>query len=417
MLGKGEAASQVQHKNVALFGNFGTGNFGNDGSLEAFIELLKRASFAATVTCICYGDQVVSDNFGVLALPIMSGPSAYFSLLNTFLLKVPNRIVNLWRAYRIAKRYDLIVVPGTGILDDFKERWYGTPYQLFIWSACARLAGTPFAFFGIGAGPIVNAKSRRLMVAAAKLASYRSYRDVPSKAFLSRHGVNTAHDAIMPDIAFALTPPDPHAARPRPTNKPTIGIGVMDYDGWKVKDENGPAIYAAYEEKITAFAAWAIKQGFAVRILIGDVHDRVIADKLANTLRSQFETPGDVLIDPAETLSDIMGQMAQTDIVVATRYHNIVCAILASKPVISIGYAEKNDVLLKSVGLAEFTQRIEDLDLERLKQQFLRLYEHRAEYEPTLVKARDNFRSCIEREFVVLVEAAGLAKCLEVHPH
>ena len=49
-----------------------------------------------------------------------------------------------------------------------------------------------------------------------------------------------------------------------------------------------------------------------------------------------------------------MHQMAETRIVVATRFHNVVCALKMKKPTISIGYASKNDVLLAEMGLAEF---------------------------------------------------------------
>ena len=54
-----------------------------------------------------------------------------------------------------ARRFDMIVVPGTGMLDDFGERWRDMPYHLFRWGLACRLARTPFAFVSIGAGPIV----------------------------------------------------------------------------------------------------------------------------------------------------------------------------------------------------------------------------------------------------------------------
>ena len=75
---------------------------------------------------------------------------------------------------------------------------------------------------------------------------------------------------------------------------------------------------------------------------------------------------------PARTLHDVMQQMADTDIVVATRYHNVVCALRVGKPTISIGYAEKNDALLAEVGLADFCQDIERLDVDLLEAQTAR---------------------------------------------
>jgi polysaccharide pyruvyl transferase WcaK-like protein len=84
---------------------------------------------------------------------------------------------------------------------------------------------------------------------------------------------------------------------------------------------------------------------------------------------------------PAQTLHDVMHQMADLDAVVATRYHNVVCALRMRKPTISIGYAPKNDALLAEMGLSAFCQHIEDFDVGRLQAQITRLMSHRAAYE------------------------------------
>jgi polysaccharide pyruvyl transferase WcaK-like protein len=69
--------------------------------------------------------------------------------------------------------------------------------------------------------------------------------------------------------------------------------------------------------------------------------------------------------------------MADTDVVVATRYHNVVCALRIGKPTISIGYSEKNDALLAEMGLAEYCQSIEQLDVARVEEQILHLIANR----------------------------------------
>ena len=69
------------------------------------------------------------------------------------------------------------------------------------------------------------------------------------------------------------------------------------------------------------------------------------------------------------SLHDVMAQIAWTDIVVATRYHNVVCALQMGRPVISLGYATKNDALLAATGLGEYCHHVETFDLEVLKQQ------------------------------------------------
>jgi polysaccharide pyruvyl transferase WcaK-like protein len=68
------------------------------------------------------------------------------------------------------------------------------------------------------------------------------------------------------------------------------------------------------------------------------------------------------------------------------------------KPTISIGYAEKNDVLLAEMGLAEFCQHIERLDVELLKTQTMRLLSDRAAFEHKICEVREHFKSKLREQ-------------------
>ena len=58
---------------------------------------------------------------------------------------------------------------------------------------------------------------------------------------------------------------------------------------------------------------------------------------------------------PASTYAELMQAMAPCGIVVATRYHNVMCALKLCKPTISMGYSRKFVALMESMGLADFT--------------------------------------------------------------
>ena len=64
--------------------------------------------------------------------------------------------------------------------------------------------------------------------------------------------------------------------------------------------------------------------------------------------------------------------------IVATRYHNVVCALMLTKPTISIGYGEKNAVLMADRGLGDYCQAINSLDVDWLIEQFTDLESHAA---------------------------------------
>ena len=67
-------------------------------------------------------------------------------------------------------------------------------------------------------------------------------------------------------------------------------------------------------------------------------------------------TPDQLDAAHVRTFADLTSAMAPVGTVVATRYHNVMCALKLAKPTISIGYAQKNLSLMADMGLAEFCQ-------------------------------------------------------------
>ncbi len=128
---------------------------------------------------------------------------------------------------------------------------------------------------------------------------------------------------------------------------------------------------------------WLIDGGRGVRILMGDVADRrAVADLLERTsIPSRPELPkGRLAFEPITSLHDLMRQIAETDVVVATRYHNVVCALKMGRPTVSVGYSAKNDALMAEMGLRGFCQHVERLDVDLLIEQFGQLVEGRERY-------------------------------------
>jgi polysaccharide pyruvyl transferase WcaK-like protein len=109
------------------------------------------------------------------------------------------------------------------------------------------------------------------------------------------------------------------------------------------------------------------------------------------------------MAETASSFHDVMSQIANTDVVVATRYHNVVCALMLGKPTISIAYAKKNDVLLAEMNLAEFCQHIEDLDVDLIVNQFTRLLSDRERHEADIQLANAAFQERLREQDALLV--------------
>jgi polysaccharide pyruvyl transferase WcaK-like protein len=403
--------AQRRPRRIGLFGLFGCGNAGNDGSLEAMLAFLRRVRPDAELLCFCAysdgaADQIARD-FRIPALPIaLRRPAdALLQVLDRLSGGGPRQLASLIRAFGHARRLDLLIIPGTGILDDFQAGPLGMPLALFGWCLAARLCGTRTAFVSIGAGPIHHPLSRWLMKSAVAMAQYRSYRDTVSKAFMESIGFDTQNDAIRPDIAFKLPTPSSPAQADAAGGSLNVGVGVMTYLGWRRDDPLGPAIYATYLEKITTFVLWLFDQGHRVRLLMGDAADQdAVADiqsKVA-TARPHL-SQGRLVADPMRSLHDLMRQMAETDVVVATRYHNIVCALKLGKPIVSLGYAEKNDVLMAEMGVGRFCQHVERLDLDLLIEQFTQLVAERQSHAASIRRANLAYQERLEQQDAILL--------------
>lgn len=355
---------------ISLIGQFGSGNTGNDGSLEAMILSLRKLRPDAELLCICSNPKVVSARYGIPSMsvggPVLSAPAA--RLVNRILFNVPRRLMLLCTALSRFNGIDLMIVPGTGILDDFQEHAFGWPLVLFFWCLAARLRNTKIAFVSIGAGPITGRFSRRLLSAAARMGTYRSYRDDTSLRFMTSLGIDVAKDHRYPDIAFSLPAPVPGPRPAVPGTSLNIGVGIMQYRGWRAGDPQAGRIYADYIGKISHLVAGLLREGHSISLFMGDVTDEHARDDILEALRhmvsvserSRIETPSSV------SLHDIMALVARVDLAVVSRYHNLVCSLKMGRPTISLGYARKNDDLMQAFDQQVYCRHIKTFDPDEL---------------------------------------------------
>ena len=369
---------------IGVLGNFGSGNLGNDGSLEAMLGFLRKARPDAQFVCICSRPKEVRERFGLPAVPIRRG---------SFLARLPllHAALNFLYALMRVRDIDVLIAPGTGLLDDFSDSPWGMPASLVLWCAATRAWRGKIAFVSVGAGPIANPLSRSFIRAAARMVHFRSYRDTASRNFMQSIGLDSQDDPIYPDLAFGLSIPTTPAATPE--GPVTVGVGVMRYYGWRGHKEQGSDIYGSYLQKLARFTAWLLDRNLRVRLLVGDEVDRsAVVDFLSALALERPDYPRtSVVAEQAGSLDDVMYQVADTDFVVATRFHNIICALKLGKPCISIGYAPKFDVLMAEMGLAEFCQHIERLDIDRLTAQLSDLMANQAEYREALQKVNREY--------------------------
>jgi len=323
-------------------------------------------------------------------------------LLRRILIRLPEELIQWIKAFKTLKAATMLVIPGLGMLGDFGARPLGLHYEILKWSIIAKLRGCKLLFVSVGAGRLHHPLSRRLIRSALSLADYRSYRDSFSKECLHSIGVDTRGDFVYPDLAFSLPRLEPASPPRRKPNGRVIGLGLMEYYGKGCSREHGEHIYHAYLENVAAFAGWLLGHNYTVRLLIGDlVYDRRVKQDVINRLteNGSIHDESQLINEPVSSVEELRTQLATTDMVVATRFHNILLALMLNKPAISISYDTKNDSLMAAVGLAEYCQDIDHLDVHKLVEQFVTLEGKTEILKPHIQQKTEEYRGVLDEQY------------------
>lgn len=379
---------------VGLFGLLGTGNLGNDGSLSAVLAHLRTKHPEARVEVFCSGPDDVMARHGVPAIRMNWYRDEYTtaSRLSTIVQKGLGKFVDFFRTAKWVRRQDVVIVPGMGVLETtLPLRPWGWPYSLWLLSFTGKLMRTKVVFLAVGAGTVADRANRTLLVGAARLAHYRSYRDEVSRDAMCAMGVDTSRDPVHTDLAFALPIPRPLV------DHGVVGVGVMDYHGSNDDRAHADKIHHDYVTRIAEFVRWVSDDGRVVRLFVGDHVDGQVAERVIEEVGSRA-----VSVVRTSTLDELLREMARVDAVVASRYHNVLVALKLGKPTVAVGYAAKSDALMAEMGLAEYCQSIRDLDVDRLTKQFALAVERKVELRTVLARRNAEMTRRVELQFAEL---------------
>jgi polysaccharide pyruvyl transferase WcaK-like protein len=386
---------------VGLFGLLGAGNVGNDGSLEAVLAYLRARHPSAELSCLCSGPDVVAARYGIATTPLYwyYARERQPGLLARVGMKAVGKFRDTARILRWVRQQDVVLVPGTGVLENtLPVRPWGFPFSMFLLCLFGRLTGTKVALVNVGSNVIKQRTIRVLYRTAARLAHYRSFRDALSRDSMRAMGVDTSGDDIYPDLVFALPAPVDGAERG------TVGVGVMDFHGSTDDRRNAEEIHSSYVDAMRRFTRWLVDNGHRVRFLTGDEVDyAVVRDVMADVRAARPDLdPSTVVFEPTETLGAVMAQIAKVEVVVGTRYHNIVCALKLAKPTVALSYSAKSDRIMTEMGLGDFCQDARTVDVDKLVEQFTEVSELAGRITPMLAERSALKVERLSRQYDVL---------------
>lgn len=293
------------------------------------------------------------------------------------------------------------------MLSDYGIHPLGLHYDILRWSVVSKLCRCKLLFVSVGAGPIRHPLSKFFVKAALRLADYRSYRDCFSKEYLKSIGFDADDDAVYPDLAFSLPKGMLNDDQDHGDKRAPVGVGLITHYARRSLSDDVEQIYREYTAKMASFISWLIEHKRTVRVLIGDV---VYDSRVRKDVRTLLEQSGlsyeksNIIDEPAGSFEELLSQLASTKVVVASRFHNLLLALMLGKPALAISFHEKDDSLMTAVGLQDFRQDIANLNVSTLIEQFVRLEENADRLRQDIrIKTKD-YRTELDKQYSCIFE-------------
>lgn len=369
---------------IGLFGVLGSGNLGNDASMEVVLAYLRRRHAEGVVDAMCTGPSELQRRYGIGAVHMLwswrhlDGRRRIAAIA----IRALGKVVDPFRTLRWVRQHDLVIVPGMGVLDSsLRLRASGTPYAIFLLCASGWMTGTGVALVCVGADSTSQRLVRRLYDTSVRLASYRSFRDELSPRVFQSRGIDTSTDPVYTDLVFAAAPEDPEPGDPG-----VVAVGLMAYLGGKDERARADAISRHYLQTMTAFVAWLLDRGYGVRLVWGDTTDHAAVRAVLSGVedRRSGRAAGRLWATPLHSLADVRREIAAAGFVVGTRFHTVLSALELCKPTIAVGYASKHDALMARMGVEEFALHVQTVELDDLVAKFAVLQARAAELRDAL---------------------------------
>ena len=186
-----------------------------------------------------------------------------------------------------------------------------------------------------------------------------------------------------------------------------VGINPLPFHDARYWAEDGPDVYGRYVQTLASFAVHVIEAGHKVLLFPTQVvADPPVIKDLESLIRHSLPIPCDrsLMCPLVSTYDDLLSAIAQTDIVVASRFHGIIISLLMGRPVIGLSYNQKMDELMANMGLGDYVADIGRFDVPWLVSQVERLWANAEDVRCRIEARRSDYRSALENQYSLLLD-------------
>ena len=389
---------------IGLLNHLGYGNLGDDGSLDAVIQNIRRRWPQAVIRGLPLNAYDTERRYGIssyatrrdsnipprlgrasnsgvtlkVKLKAAFGKYRFFFMIlraiNTVIIRMPKKCLRqlyfLVRSPFITRSLDLLIIWGGGQLRDSCSGSWTYAFTMFKWILLAKIWHVKCYIINVGAGPLDLPLSRFFVRQVLALADYVSLRDEKSQMLVQELGfMGRTH--VRPHSGYSLDIPAHDLCVLKSRGKASVGLAPMEY--------SDPRLIRT----LALFGSWLIKNEYDVALFCSDIgSDPSAVEEVESILRTHTDIAsqhsiGSLCRVHQWSTEELLSNMASMDYVVTCRFHGVVYAHMLNKPVLAISYHPKVATLMKDIKLSEYCVDIRTVDPDVLTHTFVSLVGNR----------------------------------------
>lgn len=370
---------------IGLMGAYVSRNLGDMAIQLAVMGALRARRPDIEFVGLCQDPEDAVRSFGFPAMLASGDPEVRQRGRLGHLL---SRIPAFARIRREMRALDMLLISGSGQIDDFWGGPWAGPWNLMAWSSVARRQGKPVAIFGVGVDELHTWLGLKFCLRALNAAQLCVVRDPGSREALEKLGYRLPVD-VCADPAFHLG----GAGKP-PDDPPFAVVSPISRRAWPGAEDDD------YDRYLTALAGLADHLqalGIEVRFvcsqtkmdppIVGRVRDRMKGD--------QDRAP---LVE-VKTVEEYLAAVAGARVVVGSRLHAMILALVAGAPAVAVSAVRKVHQQFADMGMGDLAFDMRSLDAAALARRAQELAAAPQESRRRVLAATRELRSQLDTRF------------------
>ena len=353
-------------------------NPGDVGIVQAQAQFFKNYSPDAKITLTSRTPELDKRYYESIKArvlpPLIPAPSVFENVHQKIVRSLRNLLDLRSKASLIKeiKECDLVVCSGGGYFYSSRRIFPGPMFlQNILHVELAHLFRKPIVFFPQSFGPICNLPSKSLL-------KHILYRNKTIKIFcreeisfdflsqLSNKNKNISRVETCPDMAFFLSGENlqPVESPQMDLPRPVMALTLRSWDFPEIKSRKDKIakqidyLNILEEVSYTFFKKWG-GSVIVFPLVTGPgtfEDDRIISKQFWGRLKQRLPQRNALFLARTDVMSpqEIMDIFSRLDLVVATRFHSALFALISGIPVVSIAYQPKSKGIMRMLKLDRF---------------------------------------------------------------